>query len=102
MTNNSKPSTRVVLLAAGHGKRMKSSKSKVLHEVLGKPILGRILTAVDAMNIEHVYVIIGHAAEQVTAYVESTPPHTPHSLHLQSPQLGTGHALQRHSAGLCC
>jgi bifunctional UDP-N-acetylglucosamine pyrophosphorylase/glucosamine-1-phosphate N-acetyltransferase len=95
MTNNSKPSTRVVLLAAGHGKRMKSSKSKVLHEVLGKPILGRILAAVDAMNIEHVYGIIGHAAEQVRAYVESTPPRTPHSLHLQSPQLGTGHALQQ-------
>lgn len=95
MTNNSKPFTRVVLLAAGHGKRMKSSKSKVLHEVLGKPILGRILNAVDAMNIEHVYVIIGHAAEQVRAYVDSTPPCTPHSLHLQSPQLGTGHALQQ-------
>lgn len=95
MTNNPKPSTRVVLLAAGHGKRMKSSKSKVLHEVLGKPILGRILAAVEAMDIEHVYVIIGHAAEQLRDYIEAFPPRTPHSLQLQNPQLGTGHALQQ-------
>ncbi|HEY9681768.1 MAG TPA: bifunctional UDP-N-acetylglucosamine diphosphorylase/glucosamine-1-phosphate N-acetyltransferase GlmU [Oculatellaceae cyanobacterium] len=95
MANNSKSGTRVVLLAAGHGKRMKSTKPKVLHEVLGRPILGRILSAADELNIEHVYVIIGHEAEQVRSFVESNPPRTPFSLHLQSPQLGTGHALQQ-------
>jgi len=95
MTNSPTSKTRVVLLAAGHGKRMKSSKPKVLHEVLGRPILGRILQAVDALRIEHVYIIIGHEAGQVKEYVESNPPATTFSLHRQSPQLGTGHALQQ-------
>ena len=95
MTKSSNSPTRVVLLAAGHGKRMKSTKPKVLHEVLGLPILGRILRAVDQLSVEHVYIIIGHEAEQVRAYVEANAPQTPFSLHLQSPQLGTGHALQQ-------
>ena len=44
MEGTKKPA-RAVLLAAGQGKRMKSMKPKVLHEVLGKSILARILDA---------------------------------------------------------
>lgn len=87
--------TRVVLLAAGQGKRMKSQRPKVLHEVLGLPILGRILRAVDRLMVEHVHLIVGHAAEQVMEYLAEHPPQTPHSVHLQEPQLGTGHALMQ-------
>src|ERR1700733_11707309 len=86
---------RAVLLAAGQGKRMKSSKPKVLHEVLGRSILSRVLAAVDGLALEHVYVIIGHGAEQVRQFLELHPPKTPYSVHLQEPQLGTGHALQQ-------
>ncbi len=86
---------RAVLLAAGQGKRMKSSKPKVLHEVLGRSILSRVLLAVDGLELEHVYVIIGHAADQVRQFLDVHPPKTPYSVHLQEPQLGTGHALQQ-------
>lgn len=87
--------TQAVLLAAGQGKRMKSSKPKVLHDVLGKTVLGRVLDAVDELNIDHVHVVVGHEAEQVRAFLQANPPKTPLSVHLQEPQHGTGHALQQ-------
>jgi bifunctional UDP-N-acetylglucosamine pyrophosphorylase/glucosamine-1-phosphate N-acetyltransferase len=86
---------QVVLLAAGQGKRMKSSKPKVLHEVLGKTVLGRVLDAVDQLGIDHVHVVVGHEAEQVRAFLQANPPKTPLSVHLQEPQHGTGHALKQ-------
>lgn len=84
---------RAVVLAAGLGKRMKSALPKVLHPVLGKTILGRVLTALDGLNLEHIHIVVGHQADDVQAYLESHPPKTPWSTHLQKPQLGTGHAL---------
>lgn len=90
----SKP-VRAVLLAAGQGKRMKSSLPKVLHPVMGKPIIGRILEAIDSLELEHVHVVIGHGAEQVADYLKRNPPKTPYSTHIQEPLLGTGHALMQ-------
>ncbi len=86
-------STRAVVLAAGLGKRMKSELPKVLHPVLGKTILARVLSALDGLNLEHIHIVVGHKADDVQAYLESNPPKTPWSTHLQKPQLGTGHAL---------
>ncbi|MCC7532261.1 MAG: bifunctional UDP-N-acetylglucosamine diphosphorylase/glucosamine-1-phosphate N-acetyltransferase GlmU [Candidatus Melainabacteria bacterium] len=87
--------TRVVLLAAGQGKRMKSDMPKVLHEVLGKTILGRLLAASDELQPEHIHVVIGHEAEKVEKFIQDNPSATPVSTHLQKPQLGTGHALMQ-------
>jgi len=84
---------RAVVLAAGLGKRMKSELPKVLHPVLGKTILGRVLAALDGLNLEHIHIVVGHRADDVQAYLESNPPQTSWSTHLQKPQLGTGHAL---------
>ncbi|HEY9714852.1 MAG TPA: NTP transferase domain-containing protein, partial [Chroococcales cyanobacterium] len=95
MANTARTNTRAVLLAAGQGKRMKSSKPKVLHEVLGKSVLGRVLDAVDALNIDHVHIVIGHEADQIRRYLEQNPPRTQFSTHLQEPQLGTGDALRK-------
>ncbi len=96
----SESNLRFVLQAAGQGKRMKSNKCKVLHEVLGRPILWRILQAVDAVMPEHIHIVIGHEAEQIEQFLRDHPPKTPYSLHLQKPQLGTGHALQQVMPGL--
>lgn len=95
MTSRYTEPVRAVLLAAGQGKRMKSGMPKVLHQVLGKAILGRILAAIDMLEIEHVHVVVGHAAEQVKKYLEENPPKTRWTCHLQEPQLGTGHALMQ-------
>jgi bifunctional UDP-N-acetylglucosamine pyrophosphorylase / glucosamine-1-phosphate N-acetyltransferase len=94
MTTSSKSPVRAVVLAAGQGKRMKSSRAKVLHDVLGKPIVGWILHALDHLAVEKIHVVIGHQAEQLQEYLSSNPPKQPFATHLQSPQLGTGHALQ--------
>ena len=83
-----KTKARAVLLAAGQGKRMKSSKPKVLHEVLGRSILSRVLTAVDALDVEHVHVIIGHGSDQVREFLELFPPKTPYSVHLAGASTG--------------
>ena len=91
---------RVVLLAAGQGKRMKSQLPKVLHPVLGKAILARILDAVDELGAEHVHIVVGHGADQVRTFLEANPPKTPWSTHLQEPQLATGHALMQVSPDL--
>lgn len=91
---------RAVLLAAGQGKRMKSNLPKVLHPVLGKAILGRILEAIDVLELEHVHIVIGHGAEQVKEFLAKNPPKTNWSTHLQEPQLGTGDALRQVLPGL--
>ncbi|MCI1273836.1 MAG: NTP transferase domain-containing protein [Clostridiaceae bacterium] len=79
-----------IILAAGKGTRMKSETSKVLHEIMGKPLLGYVLDNVKNIASEN-FVIVGHKAEQVTDYVEKNYKNS--KTILQSPQLGTGHAV---------
>lgn len=95
MTTSSQAPVRAVVLAAGQGKRMKSSRAKVLHDVLGKPIISRIIDALDKVAVEKIHVVVGHAAEQVVSFLQENPGKVEVSTHLQSPQLGTGHALQQ-------
>lgn len=77
-----------VILAAGEGKRMKSSLSKVLHEVCGKSLLGHVLVAAEAVSDRQV-VVIGHGKEEVrTAAGEK------YDYVVQEEQLGTGHAVK--------
>ena len=54
-----------VILAAGRGKRMNSLKPKVLHEVLGRPILQYTLDAVKTLNPAKIVIVIGSGAEEV-------------------------------------
>lgn len=86
MVNNYK----AVILAAGKGTRMKSSTPKVLHKIFEKPLLDYVLDNVKNI-VDEAFVIVGHHAEEVTDYVEKTY-HTAKTV-LQSPQLGTGHAV---------
>ncbi len=86
---------RAIVLAAGQGKRMKSSRPKVLHEVMGRAILSRVMDAVGALGLEHLHIVVGHSSEVVNEFVDKNPPICPFSTHLQSPQLGTGHAVMQ-------
>ena len=79
----------VVLLAAGFGKRMKSALPKVLHPILGLPMIEHCLRAVSAVTGELPVVIVGHGADQVQTLVGSRA-----RCALQKEQLGTAHALQ--------
>lgn len=82
----------VVVLAAGQGKRMKSALPKVLHELLGRTLLGHVLAATDQVKPDRTLVVVGHGADLVRAHLaEVAPEATPV---LQEEQAGTGHAVR--------
>ncbi len=56
---------KAVVLAAGKGTRFKSDKPKVLHEILGKPMLWYVLNTVRQGGIEDIAVVVGYGAEEV-------------------------------------
>lgn len=83
---------KAVILAAGKGTRMKSDKSKVLHEIFNKTLLGYVLDATEKSGeIDFSYVIVGHQAEAVKEFCQKNYPNT--ATRFQQPQLGTGHAI---------
>lgn len=82
-------SLHIIILAAGQGKRMHSTKPKVLHEIGGKPMLSRIVDTALHLTPEKIHVIVGHGGEQIMQTLSSLPVHWI----TQSEQLGTGHAV---------
>ena len=81
-----------IILGAGKGTRMKSDMPKVLHTIFDKALLGYVIDAVNGTNlIDENYIIVGHQAEEVESYVKSNYENS--KCVLQSPQLGTGHAV---------
>ena len=86
------PVAAVVILAAGEGKRMKSSRSKLLHEVAGHSMLSYAVTAATTLQPQHIIVVIGHLRDQVAAHLAEIAPHALTAV--QEKQLGTGHAVQ--------
>lgn len=85
-------SVKAVILAAGKGTRMKSDTPKVLHKIFDKTILGYVLDAVNKTNtVSENFVIVGHQAEVVEKFVNEN--YNNAKCILQSPQLGTGHAV---------
>jgi bifunctional UDP-N-acetylglucosamine pyrophosphorylase / glucosamine-1-phosphate N-acetyltransferase len=86
------PVAAVVILAAGEGKRMKSSRSKLLHEIAGHSMLSYAVTAATTMQPQHIIVVIGHRRDQVAAHLAEIAPHVLTAI--QEQQLGTGHAVQ--------
>jgi len=82
----------VVILAAGEGKRMKSSLPKVLHPLLGRTLVGHVLAAAEPLVAERTLVVVGHGADRVADHLaEVAPAATPV---LQAEQNGTGHAVR--------
>lgn len=71
---------------------MKSSTPKVLHPVLGTPLLGHVLREVAALEADQVAVVVGHQRERVAGYVEQAYPDC--LVAVQEEQLGTGHAVR--------
>lgn len=81
---------RIVILAAGQGKRMHSELPKVLHPLAGKPLLEHVLqTALSLSPDKPPLVIFGHEGERVRAALSHYPATWLH----QKEQKGTGHAL---------
>ncbi len=77
-----------IILAAGKGTRLKSDLPKVLHEILGQPLISYSLALVRDFS-ESVIAVVGHGREQVVHHLEPYHVRTV----VQEPQLGTGHAI---------
>ena len=78
---------KAVVLAAGKGVRMKSERPKVLHEILGRPVLDFVLRNLKQAGVQDVIVVVGHQADKVKASAKEC------RFAEQTVQKGTGHAL---------
>ena len=79
----------VVILAAGQGKRMHSSRPKVLHLLAGLPLLAHVIDTARALKPARICVVYGHGGEQVPRALAADDV----QFVKQDPQLGTAHAL---------
>jgi len=77
-----------VILAAGQGTRMKSKRPKVLHQIAGQPMVRYPIEVANSIGSLRPIVVVGHGAEDVKQAIGESV-----SYALQSPQLGTGHAV---------
>ncbi|GIO28154.1 bifunctional UDP-N-acetylglucosamine diphosphorylase/glucosamine-1-phosphate N-acetyltransferase GlmU [Ornithinibacillus bavariensis] len=79
-----------IILAAGQGTRMKSKLYKVLHPVLGKPMVQHVLEHVKAVGLEEIVTVVGYGSDKVKEQLGETSEYV-----LQEEQLGTGHAVMQ-------
>ena len=84
-------SLNVVIMAAGKGTRMRSSRPKVLHRLAGRPLLQHVLGTAASLGATRTVVITGHGADEV----EAAMAYRGAVFVRQMPQLGTGHAVQQ-------
>ncbi|MCL5291724.1 MAG: bifunctional UDP-N-acetylglucosamine diphosphorylase/glucosamine-1-phosphate N-acetyltransferase GlmU [Actinobacteria bacterium] len=80
----------VIILAAGEGTRMKSKKPKVLHEILGQPMIAYVVDAARTLEPERIVVVVGHGSELVRQRINGGV-----RIAIQEEQLGTGHAVMQ-------
>jgi len=79
-----------VILAAGQGTRMNSALPKVLHPLLGRPMASFALEAARTATTTPPVMVIGHGADEVRQALGEAARYV-----VQSPQLGTAHAVQQ-------
>ena len=103
-TSRSDPPSRplsAVVLAAGHGTRMRSARPKPLHRLCGRPMILHVLDALAELPVTRVVVVVGHRAEWVTkTLIEHAPPGMAIEFVEQVEQRGTGDAMSVALTGL--
>ncbi len=82
-----------VILAAGQGKRMKSSFPKVLHQLAGKPMISYSIALTKSLEMKKKLVVIGHQAEEIKNAIGDSDNEL--TFIYQEKQLGTAHAVQQ-------
>jgi bifunctional UDP-N-acetylglucosamine pyrophosphorylase/glucosamine-1-phosphate N-acetyltransferase len=82
----------VIVLAAGGGTRMRSKKSKLLHEIGGRSMVGHVLAAVAVVEPTQVVAVVGHQRDQVGPHIRALMPDA--VLAVQDDQQGTGDAVR--------
>ncbi len=85
-----------IILAAGKSTRMKSSRSKVLHPVGGRPMIDWVTALARGAGVEKIVCVVGEGNADVRAAAEAQGL----EIAIQEPQQGTGHAVQCAKAAL--
>ena len=80
--------TTAIIMAAGEGTRMKSSKAKVAHLVLGRPLVRWVVEAARQAGADQIVTVVGFAREQVEPLVDDT------TVVVQQQQRGTADAVE--------
>lgn len=80
---------RIIILAAGKGKRMSSNLPKVMHKVGGVPMLERVVETAQSLEPLSVHVVFGNSGPRL----QDLCPHLNVEWVFQKEQLGTGHAV---------
>ncbi len=83
--------TKVVVLAAGQGTRMKSKVPKVLHKVLDKMMIDYVIEASKEAGADSICAVVGHQSAMVKAMISDRVS----EFAVQKEQLGTGHAVMQ-------
>ncbi|MBM3951429.1 MAG: bifunctional UDP-N-acetylglucosamine diphosphorylase/glucosamine-1-phosphate N-acetyltransferase GlmU [Rhodospirillales bacterium] len=78
----------VLVLAAGAGTRMKSTRAKVLHPLAGRPMIAHVLASAEGLKPDRIVAVVGEDMEDVAEAVR------PHPVAVQHPKLGTAHAVR--------
>jgi bifunctional UDP-N-acetylglucosamine pyrophosphorylase / glucosamine-1-phosphate N-acetyltransferase len=81
-----------IVLAAGEGKRMRSQRAKVLHEICGAPLVAHVIDAISALDPKKIVTVLGHQREQVKQWLAQN--YSAVETVIQEEQLGTGHAVK--------
>jgi len=79
---------KAIILAAGHGTRMRSNTQKVMHPILGKPIIEYVSDACKNAGITDITLVVGNENEDIRTALPG------YNYAIQTEQLGTGHAVQ--------
>jgi len=92
------PRLAVIVLAAGQGTRMKSSRAKVLHPLAGVPLIGHVLATARELSAVHVIAVVRHERETVAAAILELMPEA--IVVDQDDTPGTGRAVELGVAAL--
>jgi bifunctional UDP-N-acetylglucosamine pyrophosphorylase/glucosamine-1-phosphate N-acetyltransferase len=90
-----------IVLAAGEGTRMRSSRPKPLHMICGRAMVLHVIHALERLRPERTAVIVGHGAERVTKEVQEMAPAWANVVFVEQAQRrGTGDAASHGMAAL--
>jgi len=89
--NRQHPLLHIVILAAGAGTRMRSELPKVLHPIMGKPMLQWVIDAAKPLQPQSIWIVTGDHSQIIQSTIQDPSIHWVQ----QNPILGTGDALQQ-------
>jgi len=86
----------IIIMAGGLGKRMKSCVPKVLHKILGKPMLVHVILQAQLLSPQKILIVVGKYKDIIETTLREYISLDKIEFIIQSEALGTGHAIQ------CC